>query len=107
MAANTGIPSPNSIYFRFIGRRLRTLIAVTAGFFLMGVTVGVPHVQWTYSYSPTIRGTPSADEKQAAWYLSVTGWQYVSRAKYGPLTFIQFIPLSECFGSDNSTTQTR
>lgn len=60
---------------------------------------GVPHLQTTYTYHPRFRGpTPTATQKTAAWYISITGWQHVKSGQYGQIgcPLILFIPLGDC-----------
>ncbi|APZ95855.1 hypothetical protein [Fuerstiella marisgermanici] len=96
--------SPIARYFRKLRRRLRNLLIVVAVLAAMVVFWGVPHCQWTYKY-PAAGGVrvPDADEKMSAWYWNpVSGWKHVTRDQYGPLTFVLFIPVTDCYGDDDN-----
>lgn len=77
---------------------LLVLLLVTA---ILVWLAGVPHVQWTYTYTgqrPN-HGWMPCQQKLDAWYLGPWGWQYVESGQYGQVgcPVILMIPLQECW----------
>ncbi|MEZ6063740.1 MAG: hypothetical protein R3C19_25610 [Planctomycetaceae bacterium] len=90
--------NPQHRYWRWLKRKLRNLLLFAIAFIVMSWMVGIPHVQTTYSYIERPGGgIPKAGDKTDAWYISVTGWQYVRNGVYSDrLPFILFIPWKDC-----------
>ena len=86
-------------YFRLLGICGVVLLLLAA----VVLVAGVPHIQTSYSYRGPVpdNGVPTAHQKTAAWYLSVTGWHYVHNGQYGHngLPIVLFIPLNDCIGT--------
>lgn len=84
-------------YYERLLRRVRNVTVVLLGILMLCTFVGVPHIQYEYTYARHgFRHSPNASEKLTAWYLSITGWKLVHRGDYGPLKIIIFVPWKDC-----------
>lgn len=90
-------------------RKTRNRLVMLSILLVIVWRAGVPHLQWTYSYTGERDrdGYVHASQKIEAWYVSVTGWQHVQVGDYGThaLPVVFFIPLENCIAhwfSDSS-----
>lgn len=101
--AKTKLEDPVYLLYRSYIRKFRNWCILSAIALAAACFLGVPHMQWTYTYNGPERLNVESYHKTSAWYVSVTGWKQVRNGQYGPegCPTILFIPILECFGTQS------
>jgi hypothetical protein len=92
-------------YTRYFRRLLTYAVMLAVGVGIMCI-VGVPHLQWTYTYTgerPS-HGWVHGRQKLDAWYFGPSGWQHVESGEYGQVgcPAVVLIPVQDCWSANVS-----